>query len=367
MDDRRLVSLDAFRGLTIAAMILVNNPGTWRFVYPSLRHAEWHGWTPTDLIFPFFLFMVGISLAFSLARRREERGGASAVYVKIVERSVILFALGLFLQLFPFFRFEGMRIPGVLQRIAVCFFAASLIYLHAGVKERLAVVAALVAGYWLALKLIPVPGYGPGVLEQAGNLPAYIDTKLLAGHLYQTGFDPEGIVSTLGALATTLIGTLIGDLLRSTRTLSAKFRVLFGLGVVLTPLGLVLHRWLPINKPLWTSSYVVFTAGAAMLVLGLFFFLVEVIHFRAWAFPFLVFGTNAILVYVGSGVMVRLIRLIFVTRGGERLSLPDFVYGRWLAPWAGPYVGSLLWPVILLLVWFLILLPLYRKRIFLKV
>ncbi len=367
MDDRRLSSLDAFRGLTIAAMILVNNPGSWEFVYPPLRHAEWHGWTPTDLIFPFFLFIVGVSLAFSLSRRREERGGGSVIYLKILERSIILFVLGLFLQLFPFFRFAGMRIPGVLQRIAVCFFISALVYLHAGVKERLVIVAALVVGYGLALKLIPVPGYGAGMLDPTGNLPAYVDTKFLAGHLYEKAFDPEGIVTTAGALATTLIGTLVGDLLRSMRTLSAKFRVLFALGLVLTPLGLVLDRWMPINKKLWTSSYVIFTAGAALLLLGVCFFLIEVVHLRAWAFPLLVFGTNAILVYVGSGLLVRTIRQVFVTASGERVSLPDFVYGRWLAPWAGPFLGSLLWPVILLIVWFLILLPLYRKKIFLKV
>ncbi len=367
MDHERLSSLDAFRGLTIAAMILVNNPGSWEFVFPPLHHAEWHGWTPTDLIFPFFLFIVGVSLAFSLSHRREERRTGSAIYLKILERSVVLFALGLFLQLFPFFRFGGMRIPGVLQRIAVCFFVASLIYLHAGIKERLGIVLALLAGYWLVLKLIPVPGYGAGVLDYTGNLPAYVDNKLMHGHLYEKAFDPEGILSTFPALATTLIGSLIGDLLRSNRTLSSKFRALLALGMILTPAGLILHRWMPINKKIWTSSYVIFTAGAALLLLAACFFLMEVLHWKKWAFPFLIFGTNPILVYAGSGMMAKLIRLIFLSQPGGRVNLQEHVYGRLLAPWAGPYVGSLLWPIILLIIWFLILLPLYKKKIFLRV
>jgi predicted acyltransferase len=366
MDDRRLSSLDAFRGLAVAAMILVGHPGTGSYVFPLLRPAAWHGWTPADLVAPLFLFIVGVSLAFSLSRRREEWGPGRAVWVKVVERSVVLFGLGLFLQLFPLFRWGGLRLPGVLQRVAVCYFLGSLIYLRAGLKERLGLVAAIVVGYWLALKLIPVPGHGAGGLDPAGNLPAYVDVKLLAGHLRDKAFDPAGILSSLSAVATTLTGTLVGDLLRSTRTLSAKFRVMFVTGVVLTPLGVLLHRWLPINGKLWTSSYVIFSAGAALLLLSLCFFLIEVVALRAWAFPFLVFGRNAILAYVGLGMMARLIRMIFVTRAGERVDLQEFVTGRLLAPWAGPFLGSLLWAVVLLIVWFLIILPLHRKRIFLK-
>ena len=373
MNPDRLSSLDAFRGLTIAAMILVNNPGARQFVFPPLRHAEWHGWTPTDLIFPFFLFIVGVSLAMSLSRRREAGTGSALIYAKVFERSVILFALGLFLQLFPKFHPAGMRIPGVLQRIAVCFLLASLIYLRTdkrvrfGPAIRFGIIAALLIGYWLALKLIPVPGHGAGILTYDGNLPAYIDNKLLHGHLYEPTFDPEGLLSTLPALATALIGTLIGDLLRLTRTLRFKNSVLVGLGLVLTPLGLLLNRWMPINKKIWTSSYVVFTAGAALLILAVCFFLMEILHFRAWAFPFLVFGTNPILVYAGSGMMARLIGLIHVPSAGGRVLLQEYVYSRLLAPWAGPSLGSLIWPIILLIIWFLILLPLYKKKIFIKI
>jgi len=367
MDQERLSSLDAFRGLTIAAMVLVNNPGSWNFVYPPLRHAEWHGWTPTDLIFPFFLFIVGVSLALSLSRRKEEGRGMILIYAKIAERSILLFALGLFLWLVPHFRTAGIRIPGVLQRIAVCFLIGSLIYLRTDGKLRLVVILVFLAGYWLALKLIPVPGVGAGGLAHDGNLPGYIDDKLLHGHLYEKAFDPEGILSTIPALATTLIGTLIGDLLRSGKTLSYRSRVLFVLGLVLTPAGLFLHRWMPINKKLWTSTFVLFTAGAALLLLAVFFVIMEILRWRKWAYPFLVFGTNAILIYAGSTIMVKLVRLISVTTAEGRMPLQQYFYEHCLAPWAGPLTGSLLSPVILLLIWFLILLPLYRKKIFLKI
>ena len=367
MDQDRLSSLDAFRGLTIAAMILVNNPGTGKFVFPPLRHADWHGWTPTDLIFPFFLFIVGVSLALSLSHRKESGKWEGLIYVKILKRSVILFGLGLFLQLFPYFRFEGMRIPGVLQRIAVCFFLTSLLYLHTGKFTRLGLVLVLLAGYWIALKLIPVPGVGAGVLDYTGNLPAFIDNKLMPGHLYEPAFDPEGLLSTLPALATALIGTLIGDVLRSARTLRWKNFVLIGAGIVLTPLGLVLNRWMPINKKIWTSSYVIFTAGAALLLLAACFFLMDILRWRKWAFLFLVFGTNSIAAYAGSGIMAKLIRLVFVPAAGGRIPVQQYIYEKLLAPWAGPYVGSLLWPIALIIIWLFILWPLYRKKIFIKV
>ena len=367
MESRRLSSLDAFRGITIAAMLVVNNPGSWRFVYPPLRHADWHGWTPTDLIFPFFLFIVGISLALSLSRRKEEGRGMTLVYVKIFQRAFVLFALGLFLWLVPHFRLAEVRIPGVLQRIAVCILLGSIVYLRAGAKTRLAVVLSLLAGYWLALKLIPVPGLGAGGLAYDHNLVGFIDDKLMHGHLYEKAFDPEGILSTFPALATTLIGTLIADMLRSAKPLSWKCRVLFVLGLVLTPAGLALHRWMPINKKLWTTSYVVFTAGAALLLLFLCFALMEILRLRKWAFPFLVFGTNAILVYAGSIIMVKLVSLISVSSAEGAVPVQAYVYTHWLAPWAGPYLGSLIYPFILLMIWFLILLPLYKKKIFLKI
>ena len=196
----RLSSLDAFRGITIAGMILVNNPGSWKHVYAPLNHARWHGWTPADLVFPFFLFIVGVSVSLAISKRMKRGDNPVSLYAKIVRRSLILFALGIMLRVLFHFDFEGIRIPGVLQRIAICYLVSAVIYSKVGTKGRIAVVFFLLVGYYLVLKLVPVPGYGPGVLEFEGNLCGYIDAKLLGGHLYKPGFDPEGILSTFPAM-----------------------------------------------------------------------------------------------------------------------------------------------------------------------
>jgi len=363
----RLGSLDAFRGATIAAMILVNNPGSWDHVYPPLRHALWHGWTPTDLIFPFFLFIVGISISFSLTRRREHASGLGPVVAKILSRSLILFVLGLFLALFPHFDFSTLRVPGVLQRIALCYLAGSLIFLKTGIRGRMILSAGLLAAYGAALKWIPVPGYGPGVLSPEGNLCGWIDVKLLGGHLYTPTFDPEGILSTVPAIATVLLGTLAGDWLRTEGKPKLRFWGLFAGGAALTASGLLLHGLIPINKQLWTSSFVLFTGGAACLILGIFYGVMDVLKWRRGALPFLVFGANAILVYVGSGLLVRTLQLIRVPLGGEAVPVQAYVFHKWLAPWAGFRPGSLLFPILLLFLWFWLLYSLYRRRIFLRV
>jgi predicted acyltransferase len=367
MESERLSSLDAFRGLAIAAMILVNNPGSWKFVYAPLRHAEWNGWTPTDLIFPFFLFAVGVSLALSLSRRRAERMAPASIYFKIFRRAFVIFGLGLFLHLFPKFHWATMRIPGVLQRIAVCFLFAALIYLLSGRWPRLGVILALLAGYWLALKFVPVPGYGAGVLDYHGNLAGYLDTKLLAGHLYRPDFDPEGLLSTLPAIATVLLGTLAGDLLRSEKTMVRKAAVLFGYGVLLTALGLSLHPFFPINKQLWTSTYVLFSAGAALVILGLFVLMMEVFRFKTWAYPFLVLGSNAIAVFTASTLMTKILTWIRVGAAAKTQTLYSWIYERVFASWAGPTAGSLAFALCYVLLWIFLLIPLYRHKVFIKV
>ncbi len=365
LESGRLVSLDIFRGLTMAAMILVNNPGSWKHVYAPLRHARWHGWTPTDLIFPFFLFIVGVSLSFSLTQRRKWRGSRQIPWGKILRRTVILFGLGLLLAWIPKFDLSGLRIPGVLQRIALCYLIASVVFLKTDWKGRTAWVIALGVVYWLLLKLVPVPGYGASVLEPEGNLCGYIDVKLLGGHLYKPGFDPEGLLSTLPAAATTLLGSLSGDWLRSVRRKAAGFIGLVLGGAVLTAGGLYLHPYLPINKQLWTSSYVLFSGGAAMLALGVCYFTADILGWKKWSYPFRVFGTNAITAYVGSGLMARLLFNLQVSGTGQ--TLKDYITSRWLIPWAGPLNGSLLFGLILILVWLLLLAPLYHKRIFFKI
>jgi predicted acyltransferase len=365
--DKRLSSLDAFRGLTIAGMVLVNNPGSWKHVYAPLRHAEWHGWTPTDLVFPFFLFIVGVSISLSFSKRMEQGIAKNELYLKILKRTVILFGLGIVLALFPHFNFLTIRIPGVLQRIALCYLFSSFLFLKTGIKGRCMAAFSFLAIYWLMMKLVPVPGYGPGILTYEGNLCAYIDSHLLAGHLYKPDFDPEGILSTLPAIATTLLGTLTGDWLRSSKIILHKtIGILIG-GLFFTLSGLLLHPLFPINKQLWTSTYVLFTAGVALLFLGFCYGMIERMKIKKWATPFLVLGTNAIAVYVGSTLMVKLISLIKVSASGEVLPLKTYIYSHLLAPWAGHLNGSLLYPLFLIILWVGIMVPLYRKKIIIKI
>lgn len=367
MPEERLSSLDVFRGITIAGMTLVNNPGSWDYVYPPLRHAEWHGWTPTDLVFPFFLFIVGVAISLSFSRKIEKGIEKPGLYFRIVKRSIILFAVGILLALIPRFNFSTLRIPGVLQRIALCYLFSSLLFLNVGSKGRAIITLLILASFWLIMKLVPVPGYGAGVLSYEGNLCGYIDTKLLAGHLYKPAFDPEGILSTLPAISTTLLGTLGGDWFRSLKTIIQKIAGIFIAGIVFTLSGLVLHPLFPINKQLWTSTYVLLTAGLALLLLGVCYLLLDGMRIKKWAAPFLVLGTNAIAVYVGSTLMVKLIALIKVSAGGKVLPLKTYIYTKLLAPWAGAYIGSLIFPLLLILIWIGIMIPLYRKKIFIRI
>jgi predicted acyltransferase len=367
MPEERLSSLDVFRGITIAGMTLVNNPGSWDYVYPPLRHAEWHGWTPTDLVFPFFLFIVGVAISLSFSRKIEKGIEKPGLYLKIVRRSMILFAVGILLALIPRFGFSTLRIPGVLQRIALCYLFSSLLFINVGVKGRAIITLLILASYWLVMKLVPVPGYGAGVLSLEGNLCGYIDTKLLAGHLYKSAFDPEGLLSTLPAISTTLLGALTGDWLRSSKAVVEKTAGLFIAGVLFTLSGLVLHPFFPINKQLWTSTYVLLTAGLALLLLGVCYVLIDGMRIKKWAAPFLVLGTNAIAVYVGSTLMVKLMALIKVSAAGKVVPLKTYIYTKLLAPWAGAYIGSLIYPLLLILLWIGIMVPLYRKKIFIKI
>jgi predicted acyltransferase len=367
MSSERFVSIDAFRGLTVAAMVLVNNPASWSHVFPPLRHAEWHGWTPTDLIFPFFLVIVGMSISFSFALRMEERTSRPALYLKIIKRSMIIFGLGLFLHLFPDFHFGSLRIPGVLQRIAVCFLIGAFLYLNLKPKSRIFLSIVLLVGYWALLTFIPVPGHGPGVLTPEGNLPGYVDTWLLSGHLYRPEFDPEGLLSTIPAIVTVLLGTIAGDWLRTSRTIVRKSMGIFIVSLPLMVIGLLLDPIFPINKALWTSSYVLFTAGLALLVFGVCFVLIEGFRWKRWAWPFLVLGSNAIAVYVGSSLMEKLLLIIGVSDGGTSVSPVAYLYRHLLSPVAGPTWGSLIYPILLILIWIGLMAPFYKHKLSIKV
>lgn len=363
----RLVSLDAFRGITIAAMTLVNNPGAWAHIYPPLAHAEWHGWTHTDLIFPFFLLIVGVSMPFSFAARRA-RLHSPQLLRHVFRRSAILILLGLFLNAFPFFRLDTLRIPGVLQRIGVCYLMASIIYLYTSRRVRVAATVFLLAGYWALMTLVPVPGHGAGDLGLEGNLAAFIDRSLLTGHMWKPTWDPEGLLSTLPAIATTLLGVFAGEWLLSNATRTRKVAGLLLGGLAGLALGMLWDPWFPINKNLWTSSYVLFTAGYGLIVLAVCLWLMDVRRWRRWAKPFVVFGTNAIALFVMSGLLSDILATWTVSlAGGRKLSLKAYIFETFFLPMARPVDASLLFALSYVLLWLGIMWIFHRRRIFLKI
>jgi predicted acyltransferase len=364
----RLTSLDVFRGITIAGMILVNNPGSWSFVYPPLRHAEWHGWTPTDLIFPFFLFIVGVAMAFSLVARLESGDDRSAIFLKVLKRSLIIIGVGLFLNAFPRFDILDMRYPGVLQRIGIVYFFASVIAMKTDIRGQAVTAGLLLLVYWALMVLVPVPGFGIGDLSPDGNLAAFIDRAVFGSHTWQDRWDPEGLLSTIPAISTTLLGLLTGHLLRSGKERVEIAGWMFVLGWAGILLGLVWNLAFPINKNIWTSSYVIFTAGAALQFLGMCYWLIDIKGWRGWAFPGMVFGMNAIAVYVLSGILVDLLLLIRMRAAdGTTTSLYSWFYHHLFVPWAGPLNGSLAFALTYILILFGAMYLLYRRKIFIKI
>lgn len=370
----RLRSLDVFRGATIALMILVNNAGDWGKTFAPLLHAEWHGWTPTDLVFPFFLFIVGVAIPFALGRHLERLGGdLRALHRKIFRRSAILFGLGIFLIWYPFYtvHWERARIPGVLQRIAIVYLVAALAYLHLRPRSRFVLSLALLAGYWAVMKLVPVPGFGAGDLSPQGNVAFWFDHLVLGAHhwLYSPGpGDPEGILSTLPAVVSALAGIFAGEWLRSKRSDRDRLVGLFVAGVATGAAGLLLAPAFPINKNLWSPTYVLFTTGAALLVLALCHWVIDLRRWEAWAAPFRIFGTNAILAYVGSGVMARTLGVIKVhDAAGESISLQKWLYTTLYPPHLPEYWASFAWALTYVTIWLAVLALLDRKKIYLKV
>jgi len=347
-------------------MILVNNPGSWEHVYPPLAHAEWHGWTPTDLIFPFFLFIIGVSMTFSFSRRLEE-GDKPHLYRKIFRRSAIIFALGLLLSAFPDFDLGNLRFVGVLPRIAVVYLATSLIVLNLSRRAQAWTFAGLLLGYWGLMKLVPVPGFGAGVLTPEGNLAGWIDSLVLPGRLYQGTWDPEGLLSTLPAIATALSGVFTGYWLRSGRDRVEIVRGMSVVGGLAILAGLVWGLWFPINKNLWTSSYVLFSSGAALVCLAVCYWLIDIRGFRTWAQPAVVFGVNAIAVFMLSGLVARLLIRIQVPGLPESVSLKQWIYETLFASWASPMNASLAFALSYLLLWWALMALLYRRKIFIKI
>jgi predicted acyltransferase len=337
----------------MAAMVLVNNPGTWRAVYAPLKHADWHGLTPTDVIFPFFLFIVGVAIPLS----RPARG-------RVVRRAAIIFALGLVLNGLPAFDWATLRIPGVLQRIAVCYLVAALLFLTTSWRTQAIVTAALLLGYWAVMMLAPVPGHDRGDLGPEGNLAAWLDRALLGPHVLRLTrvYDPEGILSTLPAVATTLLGVLTGRWVTSARAPTVITLGMVLAGVVGSVIGVVWGSVFPVNKALWTSSYAVLTAGLALLVFAACYAAVELRGWRRWATPFVVLGVNALLLFFLSTLVARMLTLIEV--GGATLQQTIFV--RAFAPWAAPVDASLAYAVAYLLAWWAVMWLLYRTGVRLR-
>ncbi|MGI8470237.1 MAG: acyltransferase family protein [Pyrinomonadaceae bacterium] len=376
----RLLSLDVFRGMSVAGMVLVNNPGTWSAIYPPLEHATWNGWTPTDFVFPFFIFIVGVAITLALGKRVETGGVNRDVYLKIVKRAVVIFLLGTFLATFPFYNFtkeswldvSTVRIMGVLQRIAVCYFFSALIFLKTNWKQQAIIAAALLLIYWALMTLINVPGCEVTTFnDKACNLAAYLDRLILTeNHSWRQSkvFDPEGLLSTIPAIATCLAGVLTGHWLRQKRDDYQKVAALFFFGVCLCAVGWIWNFWFPINKSLWTSSFVVYMTGLALCFLGFCYWLIDIKGYKKWSKPFVIFGMNALVLFVGSGVMARLLGLIKVSSaGGKSISLQEAIFNNIFLPFASPINASLAFAICFILVWLFLLWLLYRKKIFIKV
>ncbi|MBV9079561.1 MAG: DUF5009 domain-containing protein, partial [Elusimicrobia bacterium] len=331
-----------------------------------------NGCTPTDLVFPFFVFILGVSLVFSLSRRRETGHGARELAAQLVRRTAILFGLGLLLNGFPYNHLELLRIPGVLQRIALCYFAAGLLSLRLGSRSLLLVVGGILVGYFLAMTQISVPGFGPGVLTPQGNLEGYVD-RLIFRHMYFPDFDPEGLLSTFPAVATTLLGVLAGRVLyRAERGDPAErwkaARLLAILGVVGMASGLFWNRWFPINKSIWTSSYVLFTGGAAFLLLGFFYWLIDLRGVRRGFFALEVFGLNGVFAYVVPLFLLKTLNRIPAanadgTAGNLRLLITRTAFGFWRSA----ENASLSFAIAHVIFWFGVCYVFYRKKIFIKV
>jgi len=396
----RLVSLDVFRGLTIAGMLLVNDPGTWGAIYTPLEHAEWHGWTPTDLIFPFFVWIVGITTYMSMQSRRARGVSESEITKSIIRRGAIIFLLGFMMAGFPFFTWTAIdgnsdpsfgarlvdrllhwRIMGVLARIGVVYIIAALIAQRTTLRQQIYTIIGLLFGYWFVMTVLPVPGTGVfgqlAIAKPDTTIAAWLDRMLLdwtrfglGNHLWSGSvtWDPEGILSTAPAVGTAMLGILTGRWLAEPKSIEERLNALFSAGAIGMMTGLMWNWAFPINKGIWTSSYVVFCAGMASIALATIIWLVDLKKYDWWTKPFVVFGMNPILAFVGSGMMARLIySLIKVNYGGKSVALETAIYQSAFASWLEPKNASLAFAICFVLFWYGILYVLYRKRIFLKV
>lgn len=423
MNKERLTSLDVFRGFTILLMTIVNNPGSWAAIYPPLEHAEWHGCTPTDLVFPFFVFIMGTAIPFAMPTKHFDL----AVFNKIMVRSLRIFCLGLFLSCFSRIHlfglegipllairlviafvvayallgnftlkvktflaiaifiilialaysglesFEDTRIPGVLQRIGIVYFFASILYLKTNLKTQLIVAASILIGYWLLMAFVPVPGVGPANFEKGTNLAAWLDNLLLNGHLWGVSktWDPEGILSTLPAIGTGILGMFIGQILNLQVPKIEIAKKIAIAGVALLIAGLLWNIIFPINKSLWTSSYVLYTAGIATICLTILYYIIDIGNYKKWAKLFLIWGVNPMIVFFFSGIIPRVMSSIKVQNpevASEEINVQSLIYNHWIVPcFESPLNSSLAYAIIYALFWSFILWIFYKNKLVFKV
>jgi predicted acyltransferase len=356
---KRLVSLDAFRGATIALMVLVNDPGNGHDSYAPLKHSAWNGWTITDVVFPSFLWIVGVAITLSLGSRLAVGVSKATLLGQAARRALILYVLGLIVYAWPL-DLSTQRLLGVLQRIAICYFIAAAIYLYCNLRSQLLWLAGLLVVYWAMMTLVPVPGFGAGRLDVEGNLAHYVDRIVLGAHNYHSTktWDPEGILSTLPAIATALLGVMAGHLLRTRRELTERVTWMFVAGNALTALGLICDMWLPINKKLWTTSFSLFMGGLDFVILALFIWLIDHLGYQRYVRPLVIMGMNSIAVYMASEL------------GDEILGETGWhkaIYNAVFAPNFSPANASLAYAVAYVLAMYGIAYFLYRRKWFLRV
>lgn len=423
MTKERLISLDVFRGFTILLMTIVNNPGSWAAIYPPLAHAEWHGCTPTDLVFPFFIFIMGSAIPFAMPTKQFDY----SVFNKIIVRSLRIFCLGLFLNYFSKIEllglevisllllrliitfavayallgnfslkiktylvfgifaillilaygqieaFQEVRIPGVLQRIGIVYFFISLLYLKTNLKTQLLVAASILLGYWIVMAFVPVPGFGAANFEKGTNLAAWLDNLILKGHLWSFSktWDPEGILSTLPAVVTGILGMFIGQILNLKIQQTEILKKIAAVGFALLIAGLLWSLLFPLNKSLWTSSYVLYTAGIATLCLTVLYFLIDIANYKKWTKLFLIWGVNPMIVFFFSGIIPRVLSSITIQNpkiASEQINLQSYFYKFCIVPvFSNPMNASLTFAVLYAIFWSLILWVFYKNKLIFKV
>lgn len=365
MENKRLLSLDAFRGFTIAAMILVNFPGNWDYVFSPLLHSDWNGISFTDLIAPFFLFIVGVSVSFAYTKRLEAGIPPRSMYKKLIIRALKIFAVGMFLNtlgLLPDMNFEDLRWTGTLHRISIVFLVCGFLFLNTGWKMQALIGSVILVVYWLAMTLIPTPGYEKAMLEPGINLAAWVDSKLLPGKMWQDTWDPEGILSTFPAIVTGISGMLAGTALHSKKTTEQKVIFLFTAGFMTAIAGVIWSWFFPINENLWTSSFVLFTSGLASMTLASSIYLIDILNYRKWSQFGLIYGMNAIAVYVLADIFALLFYGVEI--GGD--SLNKHFFNLVTSFGIIPKIASMTYALIYVGINFIPAYLLYKKNIFIK-